>query len=117
MRFIVFVKSNKEVEAGRKPKREELAEMGAFNETLKRDGIFLAGEGLHPTSKASRISYAGGKPAVTDGPFTESKELVAGFWLLQARSREEIVERLSRAPFKRGEEIEIRQLFEAEDFE
>jgi hypothetical protein len=92
------------------------AEMGAFNETLVRDGVLLAAEGLQPSSKGARITYAAGKPTVTDGPFAETKELVAGFWLLQARSREEIVERLKHAPFERGESVEIRQLFEPEDF-
>jgi hypothetical protein len=121
MRFLVLVKPAVESEAGRTyeagciPTVEELKPMGAFNETLSRDGILLAMGGLQPTSKASRISFATGKPAVTDGPFTESKELVAGFWILQGRSKEEIVERLSRAPFMRGEQVEIRQVFEPED--
>lgn len=116
MRFIVFVKATKESEAGDLPTKEMFAEMHAFNETLTRDGIFLAGEGLQPTSKATRIGFAGGKPAITDGPFAETKELVAGFWLLQGRSKEEIVERMSHAPFTRGETIEIRPFYELEDF-
>jgi hypothetical protein len=116
MRFLVMVKANKESEAGVLPSAQMLAKMQAFNQTLARDGVLLAAEGLQPTSKGARISFAGGKARVTDGPFTESKELVAGFWLLQARSREELVERLSQCPFERGEEIEIRQLYEAEDF-
>jgi hypothetical protein len=119
MRFLVMVKpagGNPDYEAGRMPSRKELAPMGAFNEALVRDGVMLDCAGLQPTSKGARIAYAGGKAKVTDGPFTETKELVAGFWLLQARSKEEIVERLSHCPFERGEEIEIRQLFEPEDF-
>ncbi|HTZ55450.1 MAG TPA: YciI family protein [Candidatus Acidoferrum sp.] len=112
MRFLVMVKATKEW-AGELP----TAAMHAFNETLVRDGVLLAAEGLQPSSKGARISYDGGKPTVTDGPFAETKELVAGFWLLQARSKEEVIERLSRAPFERGETVEIRPLFEAEDFE
>ncbi|HUA09851.1 MAG TPA: YciI family protein [Candidatus Acidoferrales bacterium] len=115
MRFLVMVKATKESEAGALPTAGELARMGAFNETLARDGVLLAAEGLQPSVKGARISYAGGKPTVTDGPFTETKELVAGFWILQARSKEELIERLSRCPFERGEQIEIRQLFEPED--
>jgi hypothetical protein len=97
------------------PTAQELANMGAFNQTLIKDGVFLDAGGLVPTSKSARISYSSGKPVVTDGPFTETKELVAGFWILHGRSKEEIIERLSHAPFARGEEIEIRQLFEPED--
>jgi len=111
-----MVKASKESEAGEMPTAKELANMGAFNETLVRDGVVLDAGGLQPTSKAVRISYPGGKPVVTDGPFTETKELVAGFWILQGRSKEEIVERLKQCPFQRGEQIEIRQLFEPEDF-
>jgi hypothetical protein len=116
MRFLVMVRATRESEAGALPSADMLAKMGAFNQTLARDGVLLAAEGLRASSKGARISYANGKPIVTDGPFTESKELVAGFWLLQARSKEEIVERLSHCPFENGEEIEIRQLFEPEDF-
>lgn len=116
MQFLVMVKATKESEAGEMPNAEMLSKMGAFNEALVRDGIFLGAGGLKPTSQSTRISFAGGKPTLIDGPFTESKELVAGFWLLQGRSKEEIVERISRAPFERGEEVEIRQLFEPEDF-
>jgi hypothetical protein len=90
--------------------------MGAFNETLVRDGVLVAAEGLHPSSKGARISYAGPRPVVTDGPFTETKELIAGFWIVQARSKEELIERYSHCPFERGESIEIRQIFEVEDF-
>lgn len=111
MRFLVMVKANKEWD-GELPS----AEMGAFNEALMRDGVVLAAEGLQPSSRGARISYASPRPVVTDGPFTETKELVAGFWILQARSKEELIERLSHCPFERGESIEIRQIFEAEDF-
>ena len=93
-----------------------LAKMGAFNQQLAKAGMMLAGDGLQPTSKGARISYAGAKPVVTDGPFTETKELVAGFWLLQAKSKAEVVEWLLRCPFENGEQIEIRQIYEMEDF-
>lgn len=116
MRFIVFVKATAASEAGVLPTPEMFAKMGAFNEQLAKAGIFLAGEGLQPTSKGARISYAGAKPVVIDGPFTETKELVAGFWLLQAKSKAEIIEWLSRCPFENGEQIEIRQVYEMEDF-
>lgn len=115
MRFIVMVKATAESEAGALPSPEMLAKMGAFNDQLAKAGIFLAGEGLKPTSKGARITFAAGRPAVTDGPFAETKELVAGFWLLQARSTDEIVEWLKRAPFT-DEAVEIRPLYEAEDF-
>ncbi len=114
MEFLVLVKATKESEAGEMPTREMLAPMGAFNDTLERDGIFLRGDGLKPTSQATRISFAGGKPTIIDGPFAETKELVAGFWLLQGRSKEEIVERMSHAPFTRGEQIEIRPIYDLE---
>jgi hypothetical protein len=114
---MVIVKANKDSEAGVLPKKELLAKMGKFNEELVKAGIMLAGEGLHPSSKGKRVKFGQGKPAVIDGPFTESKELVAGFWLWQVRSMEEAVEWLKRAPFgERQEEVEIRQVFEAEDF-
>jgi hypothetical protein len=112
MQFLVMVKAAEEFDAGDLPTREAADKMDAFNQTLVRDGIFLTAGGLEPASKGTRISYAGGKPTVTDGPFTETKEVIAGFWLLQARSKEEIIERLSRAPFELGEWIEIRQLYE-----
>jgi hypothetical protein len=115
MRFIVFVKATPESEAGVLPKPEMLAKMGAFNQQLAKAGMMLAGDGLQPTSKGARINYAGAKPVVTDGPFTETKELVAGFWLLQAKSKAEVVEWLLRCPFENGEEIEIRQIYEIED--
>lgn len=115
MRFAVLVKATKDSESGRIPTRDELAEMGKFNEELVKAGIMLAGEGLHATSKGARIQFQGGRPTVTDGPFTETKELVAGFWIVQGNSKEEIVERFKHAPFD-DNEIEIRQIFEAEDF-
>jgi hypothetical protein len=111
MRFLVMVKANKEWD-GELPS----AEMGAFNETLVRDGVLLAAEGLQPSSKGARISYASGRAVVTDGPFTETKELIAGFWIVQADSKDELLERFSHCPFERGESLEIRQIFEAEDF-
>jgi hypothetical protein len=116
MQFLVMVKATKASEAGEMPTADELAKMGTFNEALVRDGIFLGAGGLRPTSQGTRISFADGKPSFTDGPFTETKEIVSGFWLLQGRSKQEIVERISRAPFARGEQVEIRQLFEPQDF-
>ena len=116
MRFLVMVKGNKEYEAGAMPKREELLEMGKFNDELVKAGIMLAGEGLQPSSKGARISYTGTKRTVRDGPFTEAKELVAGFWIWQSKSRAEALEWAKRIPFTNGEEVEVRQIFEAEDF-
>jgi hypothetical protein len=116
MRFLVMVKATPQSEAGELPSAEMLTKMGAFNQELVKAGIMLSGEGLTPSSAGARISYAGGKPTVTDGPFTETKELVAGFWILQGKSKEEIVQWLSRCPFERGEEIEIRRIYEMEDF-
>ena len=115
MRFMVIVKGNKDTEAGVLPTRAELAEMGKFNEELAKAGVMLAGEGLHASSKGARVRFDGNKRTVTDGPFAETKELIAGFWLWQVRSREEAIEWLKRAPFREGE-VEIRQVFEAEDF-
>jgi hypothetical protein len=111
-----MVKANKDSEAGVLPTKELLTEMGKFNEELVKAGIMLAGEGLQPSSKGKRVRFSAGKPTVIDGPFTETKELVAGFWLWQVRSMDEAVEWLKRAPFRGGEEVEIRQVFEAEDF-
>jgi len=116
MRFLVMVKASKESEAGVMPSKEMLTEMGKFNEELVKAGIMLAGEGLQPSSKGSRVRFSGGKPSVIDGPFTEAKELVAGFWIWQVKSKEEALEWLKRAPFHDGEEVELRQIFEAEDF-
>ena len=116
MRFMVIVPASKESEAGVLPDTKILAEMGKFNEELVKAGVLLAGEGLHPSSKGARIKFSGGKTTMTDGPFTESKELIAGFWLIQAKSMEEAIAWMKRAPFGGGVEIEIRQLFEAADF-
>jgi hypothetical protein len=113
---MVIVPATEESEAGVLPTAEMLTEMGAFNEQLVKAGVLLAAEGLHSSAKGSRIKFSDGTPTVTDGPFTETKELIAGFWLVQARSKEEVIERFSRAPFGGGFQIEIRQVFEAEDF-
>ncbi len=116
MRFAVLVKASKESEAGILPSSELLGEMGKFNEQLAKDGVLLAGEGLHATSKGARLRFDGGRTTVTDGPFTETKELVAGFWIVQGKSKQEVLERFMHAPFDGGQVIEIRQVFEAEDF-
>jgi hypothetical protein len=116
MRFMVLVKASKDSEAGVLPTSEQFAEMGKFNEQLVKDGVVLAMDGLQASSKGARIRFDGGRTTVTDGPFAETKELVAGFWIVQGKSKEEIISRFTSAPFDRGEEIEIRQIFEAEDF-
>ncbi len=116
MRFMVLVKASEESEAGILPSKELLAAMGKYNEELVKAGVMLAGEGLHASSKGARVKFSGDKRTVTDGPFTETKELIAGFWLIQVRSKEEAIEWVSRAPFDGGTEIEIRQVFEASDF-
>ena len=116
MRVMVIVKASKESEAGILPDREILAKMGKYNEELVRAGVMLAADGLHPTSKGKRIRFSGEKRTVVDGPFAETKELIAGFWLWQVRSMEEAIEWLKRAPFDGGTEVEIRPVFEAEDF-
>ncbi|HEX3352148.1 MAG TPA: YciI family protein [Terriglobales bacterium] len=116
MKVIVLVKANKDSEAGVMPTEKLLTEMGKFNEQLVKAGVMLAGEGLHPSSKGKRIRFSGGKQTVTDGPFAETKELVAGFWLWQVKSMEEAVEWLKRSPFDGGAEVEIRPVFEADDF-
>ncbi|MGH9197949.1 MAG: YciI family protein [Acidimicrobiia bacterium] len=115
MRFMILVKADENSEAGVLPDEKTLTEMGKYNEELVKAGVMLAGEGLHPTSKGARVRFSGGKRTVIDGPFTEAKELVAGFWLWQVKSKEEAIEWLKRAPFD-GTEVEIRQVFEAEDF-
>src|SRR3982074_2227682 len=107
MRFMVIVKADKNSEAGVMPSREILTAMGKFNEELVKAGVMLAGEGLHPTSKGKRVRFSGGKHTVIDGPFSESKELIAGFWLWQVRSMDEAIEWLKRSPFDGGTEIEI----------
>lgn len=116
MRFMVIVKATPESEAGVMPDTEILNEMGKFNEELVKNGVMLAADGLHPSSKGVRIKFDGEKRTVTDGPFAETKELIAGFWLIQAKSKEEAIQWMSRAPFDGGFEIELRQVFEAEDF-
>ena len=116
MRVMVVVKANKDSEAGVLPSQEILAAMGKYNEELVKAGVMLAGEGLQASSKGKRIKFSGGKHTVTDGPFAETKELIAGFWLWQVRSMEEAVEWLKRSPFDGGTEIEIRPVFESEDF-
>ncbi len=116
MRVMVIVKADKNSEAGVMPSREILTAMGKFNEELVKAGVMLAGEGLHPTSKGKRVRFSGGKHTITDGPFTESKELIAGFWLWQVRSMDEAIEWLKRSPFDGGTEIEVRQVFEVDDF-
>jgi hypothetical protein len=118
MRVMVLVKASKESEAGVMPSTELLTEMGKFNEELVKAGVMLAGEGLHPTSKAKRVRFSGSKRTVIDGPFTETKELVAGFWLWQVKSMDEAVEWLKRCPNPHPSEsdVEIRPIFEAADF-
>ena len=116
MRFMVIVKASKESEAGVLPSTEILAAMGKFNEELVKAGVMLAAEGLHPSSKGARVRFQGGKKTVIDGPFAETKELIAGFWLWQCKNRDEAIEWLKRAPFDGGVEIELRPIFEADDF-
>src|SRR5215831_953684 len=116
MRFMVLVKASKESEAGQMPDKEILTKMGAFNDELVKAGVMLAGEGLQPSSKGVRVRFEGKKRTVIDGPFAETKELIAGFWLWQVKSREEAIEWLKRAPFDGGTEVEIRQVFEPADF-
>ena len=118
MRFMVMVKATRNSEAGMMPSEKLLADMGRFNEELVKAGVMLAGEGLHPSSKGARVRFSGGKRTVIDGPFAETKELVAGFWLWQVKSKEEAIEWVKRCPnpMEGDSEIEIRQVFEAEDF-
>jgi hypothetical protein len=115
MRFMVIVKASQESEAGVLPDEKMLTEMGKFNEELEKAGVMLAGEGLRASSKGSRVKFAGNKRTVRDGPFTETKELVAGFWVWEVKSKEEAIEWAKRIPFQEGE-VEIRQVAEAEDF-
>ncbi|HTF42706.1 MAG TPA: YciI family protein [Terriglobales bacterium] len=116
MRVMVIVKANKDSEAGIMPNAEILTAMGKYNEQLVKAGVMLAGEGLQSSGKGKRVKFNGGKHTVTDGPFAETKELIAGFWLWQVRSMDEAVEWLKRSPFDGGTELEIRPVFEAEDF-
>ena len=115
MRFMVIVKADKNSEAGVMPSKQLLTDMGNFNQQLADAGVMLAGEGLHPSSKGVRVKFAAGKTSLIDGPFAETKELVAGFWLWKCKSLDEAIEWLKRAPFDETE-VEIRQVFEAEDF-
>ena len=119
MRFMIMVKANEDTEAGVMPTDEELAAMGAFNEQLVQAGIMLAGDGLHPSSRGARVHFSGDKRTVVDGPFTEAKELIAGYWMIDVKSLDEAVEWVKRVPNPTGEQaqIEIRQVFEAEDFD
>lgn len=116
MRVMVIVKANEESEAGIMPSEKILADMGKYNEQLVKAGIMLEGEGLHPSSKGKRVKFQGTNRLVTDGPFAETRELIAGFWLWKVKSMDEAVEWLKRAPFDGGTEIELRQVFEAADF-
>ncbi len=116
MRVMVLVKASEESEAGAMPSEQLLAEMGKYNEELARAGVLLAGDGLHPSSKGKRVRFSADQKTVIDGPFAETKELIAGYWIWQVRSMEEAVEWLKRAPFGGGAEVEIRPVFEAEDF-
>jgi hypothetical protein len=116
MRFMVIVKADGNSEAGIMPSTELLTAMGKFNEEMVKAGVMLAGEGLHPSSKGARIKYSGKQRAVTNGPFIGASDLVAGFWLIQTKSLDEAIAWMKRAPFDGGSEIEIRQVFDAEDF-
>jgi hypothetical protein len=118
MRFMVMIRSDEETEAGVMPSEADLTAMGKYNEELVKAGVMLAGEGLHPSSRGARVKFSDGQPTVIDGPFTESKELIAGFWLLEVKSKEEVIEWVKRVPCTDGVEttIEIRQVFEADDF-
>jgi hypothetical protein len=115
MRFMVIVKANQESEVGKLPSTQELEEMGKYNEELVKAGVMLAGEGLHSSAKGARVRFDGQQRKVIDGPFAETKELVAGFWLWQVKSKQEAIEWLKRAPFKEGE-VELRQVAESADF-
>ena len=116
MRVMVMIKANPESEAGAMPSEELLAAMGKYNEELVKAGVMLAGEGLHPSSRGKRMTFSGGKATITDGPFGDTKELIAGFWLWQVRSMDEAVAWLERSPFDGGAVVEIRPVFETEDF-
>ncbi len=116
MRFMIIVKATKQSEAGVLPTTQELAEMGKYNEELVKAGIMLEGEGLQDSSKGARVRFAGGKRTVIDGPFPETKELIAGYWIWNVKSRQEAIDWVKKAPFADGNEVEIRQVFEADDF-
>ena len=116
MRVMVFVKASKESEAGQMPSEQILRDMGKYNEELVNAGIMQAGEGLHPSSKGKRVRFSGAERTVIDGPFAETKELIAGFWIWKVKSMDEAIAWLKKAPFDGGTEIEVRPIFEAEDF-
>jgi len=116
MRVLVIVKASKESEAGEMPSEKLLTDMGRFNEELADAGVMLAGEGLHPSSRGKRVRFSGARPTVIDGPFAETKELIAGYWVWKVKSMDEAVDWLKRAPFDGGAEVEIRPIFEADDF-
>jgi hypothetical protein len=116
MRFMMLVKASKESEAGALPNKELLAAMGQFNEEMAKAGVLIAGEGLQPSSKGTRVTFSGSKRTVTDGPFAETKELLAGFWMIDVKSKADALAWAARVPFTEGEVIEVRQVFEAEDF-
>lgn len=116
MRFMVIVKANKDSEAGVMPTEAMLAEMGRFNEEMVKAGVMLSGEGLHPSARGARIRFSEGGVSVVDGPFPESRDLACGFWMIQVASREEAIAWMTRAPFEPGSELELRQVFEVEDF-
>ena len=116
MRFMLLVKADKDSEAGIMPDQKLLTDMGKYNDELVKAGVMLAGEGLQPSSKGARVKFSGGKRTVVDGPFAEAKDLVAGFWLIQVKSKQEAIEWVKRVPFTGEAEVEIRQVFEAEDF-
>jgi hypothetical protein len=116
MKFMVLMKATADSEAGRIPKREQVASIISFNEQLGNDGILLATEGLRPSSKGTRVRFDGERRTVIDGPFAETKELIAGFWIVEGKSREEVVERFGHLPFQRGEVIEIREFLDVDDF-
>jgi hypothetical protein len=116
MRFMVQVRADKNTEAGVMPSEKMLADMGKYNEELLKAGVLLAGEGLHPSSKGARVKFSGGKTTVVDGPFADPRELIAGFWMFKVKSKAEAIEWVKRCPMDFGAELEIRQVFEAEDF-
>jgi hypothetical protein len=116
MRFMMLVKASKESEAGALPSKELLAAMGQFNEEMAKAGVLIAGEGLQPSSKGARVTFSGSKRSVTDGPFAETKELLAGFWMIDVKSKADALAWAARVPFTDGEVIEVRQVFEAGDF-
>lgn len=116
MRFMMQVRADKRTEAGEMPSRELIAAMGKYNEEIVKAGVMLAGDGLQPSSKGARVTFAGGKPKVTQGPFPDPKELIAGFWMIEVKSKEEAIDWATRVPFKDGEVIELRQVLETSDF-